>query len=78
MLSVRPAEPSSQVPKVPALLALFAAVLLLVRGRYPHPLFDLIIGLNRWCLRVLAYAALMRDEYPPLRLDQGGADPVAA
>jgi len=38
-------------------------------------MFDLIMGLNRWCYRVLAYAALMRDEYPPFRLDNGGTDP---
>jgi hypothetical protein len=33
------------------------------------------MGLNRWCYRVLAYAALLRDEYPPFRLDSGGLDP---
>ena len=57
------------------LLALVAVVMLAFSGRYPQRLFDLIMGLNRWCYRVLAYAALMRDEYPPFRLDNGGTDP---
>jgi hypothetical protein len=58
-----------------ALLALIAAVVLAVRGRYPESIFDFVMGMNRWCYRVLAYAALMRDEYPPFRLDSGGIDP---
>jgi hypothetical protein len=57
-----------------ALLALIAAVIMAISGRYPQQIFDLIMGLNRWCYRVLAYAALMRDEYPPFRLDTGGTD----
>ena len=57
-----------------ALLVLIAAVILLFTGRYPRQLFNLLMGLNRWTYRVLAYGALMRDEYPPFRLDQGSAD----
>jgi hypothetical protein len=57
------------------LLVFIAAVTLLFTGRYPQPLFDLIVGLNRWAFRVFAYAALLTDRYPPFRLDQGGREP---
>ena len=58
------------------LLVCIAAISLLFRGTYPDSLYRLIMGVNRWSLRVTAYAALMTDEYPPFRLDQGGADPA--
>jgi hypothetical protein len=57
------------------LLALIAAVVLAFTGRYPQGIYDLVLGLNRWVLRVAAYAGLMTDEYPPFRLDTGPHDP---
>ncbi|HET8618055.1 MAG TPA: DUF4389 domain-containing protein [Acidimicrobiales bacterium] len=59
-----------------SLLAVIAMVITLFGGRYPESLFGFVMGMNRWCFRVLAYAALMRDEYPPFRLDGGGPEPV--
>ena len=57
------------------IVAMIAAVVLLVTGRYPEHIFDLVLGLNRWVLRVAGYAGLMTDKYPPFRLDMGGLDP---
>ena len=57
------------------LLVLIAAIALLFTGRYPGSLYRFVLGMDRWSLRVAAYAGLMTDVYPPFRLDQGGTDP---
>ncbi|GAA3764618.1 DUF4389 domain-containing protein [Salinactinospora qingdaonensis] len=58
------------------LLVFFVAIALLFTGRYPRGIFALIVGLHRWALRVVAYATLMTDTYPPFRLEQGGREPA--
>ena len=44
-------------------------LVLLFTGRYPEALFEIIMGLNRWVIRVNAYSWLLVDDYPPFNFD---------
>ena len=66
------------IPHYVVLVFLFAASVcciivawfaILFTGRYPRSLFDFVVGVLRWSLRVSAYAFLLTtDRYPPFQL----------
>ncbi len=49
-------------------LVVITAFVLLFTGRYLKDIFTLVMGINRWIFRVIAYVTLMTDEYPHFRL----------
>jgi hypothetical protein len=53
-----------------AFVAVIAAwFAILFTGQYPKGLFDYVVGVGRWALRVYAYAFLLiTDRYPPFSL----------
>lgn len=61
---------------VVGVLVLVAALLLLFKNSYRRDIFDVMMGFNRWVIRVTAYALLMTPEYPPFRLDPGATEPT--
>ena len=67
------AIPHYIVLAVLAIAAVFAIVIawfaILFTGHYPRGLFDLVVGVGRWTLRVQAYALLLvTDRYPPFTM----------
>ena len=63
---------------VDGVLVFVIAMLLLFKNRYPRDVFDVLMGFNRWAIRVGAYALFMTPQYPPFRLDPGATEPIRA
>ena len=52
------------------IVVLIAWFAILFTGRYPKGLFDFVVGVVRWDLRVICYAFLLTtDKYPPFSLN---------
>jgi hypothetical protein len=57
-----------------AIVAFFAVIIawfaVLFTGRYPQGVYNYLVGVSRWALRVEAYAVLLvTDRYPPFSLN---------
>jgi hypothetical protein len=53
-----------------AVCVIIAWFAILITGRYPRGLFDFVVGVGRWGVRVGAYAVLLAtDRYPPFSLN---------
>jgi hypothetical protein len=67
------AIPHFVILAVLSIFAFFAIVIawfaILITGRYPKGLFDFVVGVFRWSLRVSAYMYLLvTDRYPPFSM----------
>ena len=58
------------------LLVLFTGLALLFTSRYPRSLYDVVLGLNRWVFRLVAYGP-MTGTYLPFPADSGSTEPPA-
>lgn len=47
-------------------IAWFAILLL---GRFPRGMFDFVVGVQRWAVRIQLYLNLLTDRYPPFSMD---------
>lgn len=49
----------------------FAWVAILITGRYPRSIFEFVVGVMRWNLRVAGYAFILAtDVYPPFSMNE--------
>src|SRR5687767_8139424 len=61
------------VQSVVTLIAWFAIV---ITGKYPEGLLKFSIGVHRWGARVMGYATLLTDKYPPFSMDDDSSYPI--
>lgn len=54
-------------------IAFFAT---LFTAKYPEGMWNYMVGVHRWALRVMAYQMLITDSYPPFTLEETAEDTV--
>jgi hypothetical protein len=56
-----------------SIIAFFAT---LFTARYPEGMWNFMVGVHRWALRVMAYHMLITDKYPPFTLGETADDTI--
>jgi hypothetical protein len=56
-----------------AFIAFFAT---LFTAKYPEGMWNYMVGVHRWALRVMAYHFLITDTYPPFTLEETAEDTI--
>jgi Domain of unknown function (DUF4389) len=57
---------------------LWAGFAVVITGRYPESVFDYVVGVARWDMRIVAYWYMLTDDYPPFALYDMPSRPVRA
>lgn len=56
-----------------AFIAFFAT---LFTAKYPEGMWNYMVGVHRWAMRVMAYQMLISDNYPPFTLEETAEDTI--
>ena len=54
----------------------FMWIAILISGKRPRGMFDFMLGINRWSMRVNAYSSHLTDKYPPFSMDDADDYPM--
>lgn len=61
---------------VALVISMIAWLIILITGSFPEGMHRFTTGALRWTMRVIGYAYLLTDKYPPFSLEEDAAYPI--